>query len=421
MPDARPAGGTYYYLSNLLGARVFVEGEGPALGRLRDIGFAGGAAYPPAVSLEVAVRKNGVRVLPWSAVVEFSAKGIRTRRTDEPAPPADFWVRRDVLDDQVVDLSGAKVRRVNDVQFLYAEGQLVPAHVEIGVYGLLRRLGVARAVAGLLRWLFDYTLKERFITWRHVQVVSPGGSPGGVRVTALASRLADLHPAELADILEELGAKERQALLRTLDPETAAGALEEVTPDVQRTMLAQEEPGKAADILEEMPAQEAADLLRELPDPEAQRIISRMDFEAAEDVRELLAHEDESAGSMMSTSCIEAAPDDIVADVLEAIRRRAEEIGVFNIIYVLDEGRRLVGVVSLRELFAASPDARIGRLMTTHLIKVGPEARLRDLARLFAKYGLRAVPVVDERGGFLGAVRLKDVLNELAPLIREER
>lgn len=419
MPDARPAGGTYCYLSSLLGTRVFVEGEATALGRLQDIGFAGSAPYPPAVSLEVAARKNGTRMLPWSAVVEFSEKGVRTRKTHEPAPPADFWVRRDVLDDQVVDLSGAKVRRVNDVQFLYAEGQLVPAHVEIGVYGLLRRLGVARLVAGLLRWLFDYTLKERFVTWRQVQVVSPGGSPGGVRVTALANRLADLHPAELADILEELGAKERQALLRTLDTQTAADALEEVDPDVQRTLMAQEEPGKAADILEEMPAQEAAELLRELPDPEAQRIISRMEVEAAEDVREILAHEDESAGSVMSTSCIEAKPDDIAADVLESIRRCAEEVGVFNIIYVLDEGRRLVGVVSLRELFAASPDARIGHLMTTHLIKVGPDARLRDLARLFAKYGLRAVPVVDDRGSFLGAVRLKDVLNELAPLMRE--
>jgi len=415
MPSAQPPAGTYCYLSNLLGTRVFADGEAAPLGRLRDIGFRAGAPYPPAVGLEVAARKGGAIVLPWQAVAEFSPSRILARKSNEPPPQADFWVRRDVLDDQVVDLSGAKVRRVNDVQLLYAEGRLVPAHVEIGVRGILRRLGVERPVLALLHWLFDYTPKERFVSWRHVQVMGPGG----VRVATLADRLADLHPAEIADILEELGVQERQALLHTLDPETAADALEEADPDVQRTFMAQEEPGKAADILEEMPAQEAAELLRELPDPEAQRIISRMELEAAEDVREILAHEEESAGSVMSTSCIEVRPDDTAGDVLDFVRARAEEIGVVNIIYLLDEARRLVGVVSLRELLAAPPDARLASLMTTHLVKVEPDASLRDLARLFAKYGLRAIPVVDENGEFLGAVRLKDVLTELAPMVRE--
>ena len=414
MANARPAG-TYYYLSELLGAQVRVEGEGAPLGRLRDIGFQTTAPYPPATCIEVRSRSRGTSTLPWSAVKEFSARAVVVQRVEGPPPVPDFWARRDVLDDQVVDLSGARVRRVNDVQFLYTEGRLVPAHVEIGFLGILRRLGVVRPARAFLHWLFDYTPKETFVTWRHVQVLSPGG----VRVAARLKRLTDLHPAELADILEDLGAKERQALLATLDPETAADALEEVDPDVQRTLMSQEEPGKAADILEEMPAQEAADVLRELADPEAQRIINRMETEAADDVREILAHEEETAGSMMATSCIEARPEHTAAAVLEATRPQAEDVGVFNIIYVLDETRRLVGVVSLRELFAAAPDTRVDELMTTHVITVPADASPQDLARLFAKYGLRAIPVVDEGGEFLGAVRLKDVLNELAHLMRE--
>ncbi len=418
MGDSRPDR-TCFYLSELLGTRVRAEGERAPLGRLWDIGFANAPGYPPATCLEVRTRSRGALTLPWAAVKEFSPKGIVVGRTDGPPAPVDYWVRRDVLDDQVVDLLGARVRRVNDVQFLYAEGKLVAAHVEIGVLGILRRLGIERPVVRLLHWLFDYTLKEHFVTWRHVQVIRPGSSPGGVRVDTPAERFRDLHPAELAEILEELGTKEREALLGSLDPETAAEALEEVAPDVQRTLMSQEEPGKAADILEEMSPTDAADLLRELPDPEAQRIISRMEAEAAEDVRELLSHEEESAGSVMATSCIEATPDQAAADILDSVRLRAEEVGVFNIVYVLDEARRLVGAVSLRELFVASPDARVGSLMTTHLVKVTPEASLRDLARLFAKYGLRAIPVVDEEGTFLGAVRMKDILGELAPLIRE--
>jgi len=417
MANAAPAG-ICFYLSDLLKSKVRFEGDTASTGRLSDIGFRTTAAYPPAISLEVSSRR-GVLAFPWSAVQSFSAKEIVLGQANGQPSPADFWVRRDVLDDQVVDLRGAKVRRVNDVQLLYAEGTLVAAHVEVGMRGILRRLGVERPVLALLHWLLDYTIHERFVTWRHMEVVSPGGSPGGVRVAATADRLAELHPAEVADILEELGLRERQTLLGKMDPETVAGAMEEVTADVQRTLLSHEEPGKAANILEEMPATEAADALRELSGPEAQRIISRMEDEAAQDVRELLAHEDESAGSLMATYCLEARPDQDAGSVLDSIRPIAAEGGVFTVAYVLDESKRLIGVLSLRELFAASPDARVDSLMTTHLIAVPPDATLRDLARLFAKYGLRAIPVVNEQGELLGAVRLKDALLKLAPLIKE--
>jgi magnesium transporter len=417
MANAAPAA-TCYYLSDLLKSKVRFEGDAASTGRLSDIGFRTTAAYPPATSLEVSTRR-GVVAFPWSAVVIFSAKEIVLGKANGQPAPADFWVRRDVLDDQVVDLRGAKVRRVNDVQLLYAEGTLVAAHVEVGVRGILRRLGVERPVLALLHWLLDYTLPERFVTWRYVEVVSPGGLPGGVRLSARSDLLADLHPAEVADILEELGLRERQTLLGKMDPETVAGAMEEVTADVQRTLLSHQEPGKAANILEEMPATDAADALRELSGPEAQRIISRMEGEAAQDVRELLAHEAESAGSVMATHCIEARPDQDAASVLASIRPMAEEVGVFNIVYVLDDAGRLVGVVSLRELFAASPDAHVDSLMATHIISVEPDTPLRDLGRLFAKFGLRAIPVVDDQGVLLGAVRLKDVLLELAPLIKE--
>ena len=406
-------GYTYYQLSSLLGARLRYEDEASPFGRLYDIGGRKTGSYPQAVCLEVETR-GGMAFVPWSAVKEMSEKEIVVRRTTEAAPPVDIWVRRDVLDDQVVDVSGAKVRRVNDVHLAYTEGQLVFGHVEIGVRGILRRLGVERPARALLRWLFDYSLKDRFVTWRHIEVLSPGGSPGGLRVSAFPSRLADIHPAELADIMEQIGVKERQRLFNALPIETAAGALEEVSPEVQRSLLSQQEPGKAADILEEMPSKEAAGVLRDMAEPDAEKIITRMESDAATEVEGLLAHSVKTAGGLMVTQCIEARPEQTAADVLEQLRPRAHDVEVFNHVYVLDDARHLLGLVTLRELLSAAPGAPVQSLMTKHPVKATPDTRVRVLVKLFEKYGFRAIPVVDDDNVFLGSVRLSSILTKLS-------
>jgi len=409
---------TYYYLSDLLSSWVWYEWESAPLGRLGDIGVQKTAPYPQACSIEVRSHRTGPVTLPWSGVVSIANRQVTVRKQHEAPPQADFWLRRDVLDTQVVDLSGAKVHRVNDVHLIYAEGQLVAAHVGVGYLGILRRLGFDKPVAALLRWLLDYTMKDTFVSWRHVELVGRAGTVGAVRVATTDRRFADMHPAEIADVLEQLGVKERHALFQTLDVETAAETLEEVAPGMQRLLIAQEEPGKAADVLEEMPAKEAAHLLREMTHTDAERIISRMESDEADDVRTLLAHEEKSAGGVMTASCIEARPDEMAASVMARVREMAEESEVFNTIFVLDEARHLVGVVSLRELLRAAPGATLDTLMTTSIIKVAPDANMRDVAGLFVKYGVRAIPVVGEDDTFLGAVRLKNIVGELPELLR---
>jgi len=411
---------SHYFFSALLEARVRNEGEAKPFGRLWDIGVRDTGTYPQAVSLEVRTPGGQRRVLAWSAVKSLGASEIILRPGGEAALEADFWVRRDVLDDQVVDVSGARVLRVNDVHLLWAEGRLTLGHVEIGALGLLRRLGVERLAQFLMQWLFDYTIKDRFVSWRYVEVVAPGGSPGGMRMTAaLATSLMEVRPAELADILEQLGTQDRQALFNTLSPEAAADTLEKVDPGVQRSLLSQEEPGKAADILEEMPSQEAADVLRDLHGPDAQRILNKMETGAAESVRTILAHEESTAGGVMSTLCIEAAPEEPAGQLMERVRRAAPEAEVLSHIYVLDPARRLLGVLTMRELLAAPPDAKVEDIMVREVVEARPDLRVADLARLFIKYGFRNIPVVDERGVFLGAVRLRHVLRAIGPLLKE--
>ncbi|MCU0727877.1 MAG: CBS domain-containing protein, partial [Planctomycetes bacterium] len=337
----------------------------------------------------------------------------------EPAPTAEFLLRHDVLDDQVIDVYGAKVIRVNDIHLVYTQGQLVLGHVDVGMLGLLRRLGFAGLACALLRWLLDYQIPERFVTWRHVHVMSPGAPRAGIRLSAALTLLADKHPADIADIIEDLGVSEGHELFRALPVETAADAFEELEDNVQRALISQEEPWRAADILEEIPAAEAATVLRDIHDADAEHIISRMESEAAEDVRAVLSHEEETAGGIMAPDCIEAKPSERAGAVLSRARALSDEVEVFYYVYVLDEERRLLGALSLRELLCAPAETLLGDLMETDLITVLPDARHRDVAVVLLKYGLRAVPVVDERGVFLGAVRIFTVAESLLTDLRE--
>ncbi len=409
----------YYYLSQLLGVRVCQEGEKRPLGRLYDLGGSRLAPYPQAVAIDVKSRGGGHRFLPWSAVTFLSAREIRVARTDTPAPTPEFWGRRDVLDDQVVDVSGARVLRVNDVHLIHSNNVLVFAHVEVGTLGILRRLWLERPVTFLLRWLFDYTVKELFVTWRHLEVLAPGGVPGGVRLSGAPERFSAIHPAELADIMEELGVRDRKAFFDALTPESAAEALEEVTPELQRTLISQEEPGRVADILEEMPSMEAADVLRDLYQPDAQTIINNLDAATAADVKMHLAHGNECAGGIMATACLEAVPGETAGTVLARIRHRAEDAEIFAYVYVLDPERRLLGVVTLRPLLQAPVATTMAELMTADPVTVTPETDLRDVGKLFAKYAFQAIPVVAPEQRFVGAVRLKSIVTERAQLLKD--
>ena len=409
----------FHNLSDLLGCPVRYEDETHPMGRLYDIGGSTLTPYPLSNALEIQPRKGDERTfIPWTAVKLLTDKEITLRRTTDPAPTADFWARRDVLDDQVVDVSGAQVLRVNDVHLIYSENNLIFGHVEVGLRGILRRLRFERPIAFLAQWLFDYTLKDSFVTWKNLQVLSPGGIPGGVRVNKLSERLADIHPAELADILEELGVKDRQVLFNSLPVETAADALEEVNPEFQRTLVSHGEPGRVADILEEMPPDEAADVLRDLG-PDAQGLINRMENEAAAEVQTLLSHREESAGGVMDQNYITASPDETVASILAKIPELSREVQVYNLIFVVDENRKLQGVLSLRELYRADPDAKLASITTKELVTVTPETRLKDVAREFAKYGFQAMPVVDENMILQGLVRYDSVLSHLADFMKD--
>jgi Mg2+ transporter MgtE len=238
---------------------------------------------------------------------------------------------------------------------------------------------------------------------------------------AVYTKLAKLHPADIADILEELNPSERGAVLAALDEGTAAEAITEAEPEVQASVVQMMEPEKAADILEEMEPDEAADVLSDLSESKAEELLETMEPEEAHDVEELLEHEEDTAGGLMTTEHVAFTPSVTVAEAIQRIRDEAKEAETIYYLYVTDPEGKLLGVLSLRELIQADPGQPLEQLMHPEVITLRAETGLREVAELLTKYNLLTLPVVGGEGEMLGIVTVDDVLNLILPMIWKKR
>ena len=406
----------FLFFSDLLGKKV-VGADGAVVGKVADLVIATGEPYPPVESLVVR-SKRGPLQLPWSAVASLDGE-VRLRAEASPEPPPEAPVAdrvrlaEEVLDRQIVDIGGAKLVRVNDLHFLEVKGALRVAHVDVGLRGLVRRLGWQRPVDLVVRLVkprAPYLAKESFLSWKLVQPIE--SAPGRVRVEVTQKALASLHPADLAEILEELDRAHREVLFQRLDVETAAEALEEAPSEVATELLEAVPPEKAADILEEMAPDEAADALSELPGETRAELLQAMEKPEAAEVRELLDYPPRSAGGLMTPDLVELRPEATVADALAEVRRRAKELPLIYEVFVVGDGV-LNGLCTLKDLVAADPAAPLSRIMREVPAQVTADADLREVARAAAKYNLLSVPVVDLAGMLMGMVTADDILSEL--------
>lgn len=411
----------FLFFADLVGKRV-VASDGNPVGRLVDLVAFTGEPYPPVESL--VVRSGGRRVVvPWSGVDSINGT-IRLRPGASLETPADHHVDQpvpdrvrlgdEVLDRQIVDIEGAKLVRVNDLHFLETKGQLRVAHVDIGLRGLVRRMGWQRpvdAVISLVRPGARYLRDDAFLSWKLVQPIE--SAPGRVRIEATKKALASLHPADLAEIIEELDRHQAELLVGRLDVETAADALEEASPEVAAQLLEEVPPERAADILEEMAPDESADVLSELPGEAREEILDAMERPEAEEVQELLAYPPHTVGSLMTPDRIEVAEDQTVADALEAIRAHADEVPLVYEVFVVDGTGVLRGYFTLKDMVLVEPATPVSKLVRDAPVTVLARDRVRDVAAAATKYNLISVPVVDPTGVLRGMVTVDDILAEV--------
>jgi magnesium transporter len=413
------------FLTEILGAEV-IDVRQRRAGTVRDVTVRVQEPYPVVTGLVTSRRKE--LVIPWSSVRSFAAAtrevALRSSREEiehNQADPGDVWLARDVLDKQVVDTDGRRVVRVNDLQLAESGGAMLLVGADIGFRGILRRLGMEKLVKSLAR-LFGRDLPMVLVSWDVVDAIAPGAGQGGtppaddaVRLRISGSRIAKLHPADIADIVEELGAKERRAVFETLTEEIAADTLEEMELEDQVSVIEHMDAERASDILEEMPPDEVADILTELPEDRAQQILGLMETEEAKDVQELLAYEEDTAGGLMTTEYV-AVPDTLTAqECIETLRRMEPDAESIYYVFVVDPEEHLQGVLSLRDLIVAPPDKPIGEIMNRDVVTVRLEDGQKEVAAVLSKYNLLAVPVVDDEFRLQGVVTVDDALDAVLP------
>ncbi len=392
-----------------------LDAGGDEVGRLKDLAILPREAYP-AVQWAILATKDGERILRWGDLAIERAHVRLRRRLESVAPEAlpDDALRlgRDLLDKQIVDTHGAKVVRVNDLQLEETGGQLRLVGADVGLRGLVRRVG-AEAVAERVAGVFGRRMPRGIIPWH---LVEPLEQPeADVRLTVPHQKLALLHPADIADVVEEMSADERREVFEQLDVETAAEALAEVEPEMQAAIVSELEEERAADILEEMAPDEAADLLQDLPEERREELVDLMEQDEAHDVEEILAYPEDSAGGIMTTDVL-AFPRDVSAqEAIERLRKAKPDPELAYYLYVVDGEDRLEGILSLRDLVVADPDAPLSRIMDTHVLSVSATASKEDVAALIAKYDLLALPVVDARRRLIGTVTVDDVVELILP------
>ncbi len=408
-------------VSALMGVPVFDSG-GLTLGSIRE--FAVTPLVDSCCVQALAVRPSGSsRRAPLSLIrtgaLRFSSTGTLTLDDPEelqPMPAGDdlLLLERDLLDQQIIDVHGHKVVRVNDVDLIWEETagtlSLRIAEVEVGLRGALRRLlkGLPQAQVNSL----SCRLRPSVIPWEFVDLIDRDPARR-VRLKIEQDRLARMHPSDLADILEELAPAERQALFSSLDQQVAAEALEEVELKTQKNLIEDLDSERVAGIIEEMDPGAAADLLSELSEERSDAILEEMGERERQDVEELLEYDADSAAGLMTTEYIALPEASSTSDAANALAGYEGDIESFTEIFLLDAAEQLTGQVPLARLLAPATDNLLRSRSVEHVVSCALDANARKVAELFDKYNLRSLPVLDEEGRLAGVIRAEHVIGWL--------
>ncbi len=425
------------FLSALLRQSIY-DIEGRRLGVLRDVYVSLNETFPVVTALVVATStlSNSDMIIPWSQVDNLEASKIyltvkQPHIASYTPNPDELLLRRDLLDKQIVDTQGFRVVKVNDLKLAQIKRTARLIGVDISLSGLLRRLGVIAPIE-LLGRVLPIRLSERTITWNYVEQIEvvkvgtgqltpalagAGAGAGGivpqVQLSISHSKLSDLHPADIADILEQLDIEEAGAMLGRMDTEMAADTLNEVEAPLQSELLSELDPEKASDLLEILPPDDAADILAEIPQEEAERLLNLMPANESEPIRELLRYGPETAGGIMTSEVLSLSQELTAEEALVYLRQHSDHMEMIYYLFIVDDEQHLVGVVSLRELVVAEPTTRLKDLMDKDVIKVKTDTDQEEVARVIAKYDLLGVPVVDDENHLVGLVTVDDVIDVL--------
>jgi len=410
------------FLSEVLGHTI-TDIDGKYIGKLEDlIARELADAVHPIVDAVVIKAKNKIIMVPYALVMALFAPSIPLKCHADDIPQYlptenDIFLSRDVLDKQIIDTDGARVVRVNDLELVRVNGTLYVGNVDIGMLGIMRRLGFA-GLTQRFTSTFNLPAPQVFISWDDVELLRHDPF---MRLRVPMESIAELHPADVAEILSDMNKLESGQLLEALNMEQLADTLMEVETEFQADLIENMSDEKVADILEEMEPDEAADLLAELPEARSRGLLALMQKEDSDDVRKLLSYPEDSAGGIMTTEYAYVPPDVTAEQAIKFLRETATDAETLFYVYVTDTQDHLIGVFSLKDLIFADPTARVETFMEDRVKSVGLLDEQDEVAQTITKYDLLALPVVDEQNVMHGIVTADDALDKIIPTAWKKR
>ncbi len=407
------------YATELMGSEAY-DVQGHFVGRVREF-FIEPADQPNRVSHFLLSRGRFQPLLARHDQIGAVAPGTLRLNCSERDlalyEPNEAWlaVRKDLMDQQIIDTKGRKVVRVNDVDLAEQRSngnvELRLTQVDVGLPGAVRRLLQGVVSPGVLRKL-QSRLPQRTIRWEFVNLIEPDPLRR-VKLRITHEKLEDLHPADLAEMMEELSAAERQGIIASLDEETAAAVLAELDERLTTQIVEKLDPEKAADILEEMAPDAAADLLADLSKETSEELLEEMPGQEADEVRELLAFDESTAGGMMNSEFVFVGETSTRDEVLTWMRTQELNLDQLDSVVLLDTTAKFSGTVPVARLLLAAPEQRLSELKLEPLLGVPANADERDVFELFDKYNLRTLTVVSQENHPIGTITVDDVVSRL--------
>lgn len=409
-----------FLYTNILNKKVYDE-FGDVLGNLRDIYVTTEDGYPRIIGYKL--KRDGITFHYEFRYIEFANKEgrfkIKTRGSKEILPMRySYLLSENLLDKKIVDINGKQVVRVNDLRIAKIAGQYRVIGVETGQLARYRRL----RIAGIMKFLYKImrkNLEDTVLRWEDVESLEMVNN--NLKLTEPYKKLSTMHPADLADILENLDTHSRKQVLESLDEDLAAETLEEIDSEYKGTIIKELSDSKAVEVLENMPNDEIADLLDDLDEEEREKILVNLEREDAEEVKELLRYEDETVGSIMSKEFIAVNLDITVADTIEMLKEMKPDEEVIQYIFITDEEEHIQGVISLRDLIISDANLKIKDIMDEVVSRVKHDDEINEVIEIAAKYDLNSVAVIDEEEKLIGIVLIHDLIDEfLYPLWKKK-
>ncbi|MCL5970039.1 MAG: CBS domain-containing protein [Patescibacteria group bacterium] len=403
-----------YYLTDLMGTKVVAHGK--RIGKLSDLLVIDVSTMPEVASICVSrLFGDPSLLIPWEKVKAITDKEIvvdveNVKKYEATPTDNDILLKDHVLDKKVLDIEDRDVEVVYDVKLVFKEGKLYIAGVDLSKYGLLRRIGLKR-VANFIYAVAD-KIKNQTISWNYIQPLPTDLSSfkGELKLNVIKEKLKDIHPVDLADILEEMDYGQRNLIFEELDLKRASDTLEEIEPSVQRDLIGSMKTEKAAELLSLMTPGQAADVLSVLAHSQTNAILKLFKEEDVEKIKAIMEKQEEKILNLTTNRIIRCPPEMTIKQAQDEYQNLAKSKDVVTYIYVVNENDELVGIVDIKELLEGKEEETLKDIMTDTVISLNKKSTYKEASRIFSKYDFRSIPIVNGHNKLLGAVTYKDLM-----------